>query len=168
MLRIYDWPISEKFSEMNSAEIEKLKAKAMKGSSAIQIELGHSYLTGFDFEGVDFPQDYSEARRWLEMAHEQGAHTATLLLGKIYEEGNGVLVNIPEAVRLYEMAAEQDSFLPCIYLARLYARGDGVALSTNQAINWYKKALIVSNGIDLYEDIAEAKNYLSLHVGESK
>jgi uncharacterized protein len=152
---------------MNSEEIEKLKSKAFKGSTASQIQLGHSYLTGVGYDGAEFPQDYSEARRWLEMAHGKGAHTATTLLGKIYEEGNGVPENIPQAARLYQIAAEHGSFLSCIYLARLYAQGGGVPQSTNQASDWYEKALSFGDEIDLDEEIAEAKSYLSRNTGQS-
>lgn len=146
---------------MTASVIEKLKGKAINGSIACQIQLGHSYLTGSGYDGVDFPQDFAEARRWLQMAHEKGAHTATLLLGTIYEEGKGVPVNISEAISLYQSAAEHRSFLACIYLARIYAAGIDVEQSSDQASEWYMKALSYEKEIDLQEEIDEARTYLA-------
>lgn len=147
-----------------STDIKKLKTKASKGSTACQIQLGHSYLTGVGYDGVSFPQDYSEARCWLEMAHEKGAYTATTLLGKMHEEGKGMPKSIPEAAELYEIAAERGSFLSCIFLARLYAMGSGgVVKSIDQAYDWYKKALSFEDEVDSAEKIAEARSYISNH-----
>ena len=152
---------------MNLSDIEKLKEKAIKGSTPSQIQLGHSYLTGIGYDGADFPQDYSEARRWLELAHEKGAYTATLLLGSIYEKGSEVPIDVNKAISLYEDAAEQGSFLACIYLARIYAAGKGVTQSKRLASEWYKKALALEEEIDLLEEINEAQNYLEKNPKET-
>lgn len=106
---------------------QKALELAEKGRTAYQIQLGQSYLTGRDFDGNDFPQDYSEAMRWLKRANDQGAFTATYLLGTMYEEGKGVPVDVPAAIELYEQSVERGAYLPCVNLARIYAQGTGSA-----------------------------------------
>ncbi len=141
-------------------KIEELKAKAEKGLTPHQIELGHSYLTGLDYDGEEFPQDFSEAKRWLERAHERGAFTATVLLGTMYEEGKGMPVNIPKAIELYELAAQRGAFLPCVYLARIYAHGKGVAQSPQLAAKWYQKVLSFEGEVDDQGEMDEAREFL--------
>src|ERR1700761_6591298 len=107
-------------------EIHRL---ASKGFTACQIELGNGYLMGATVGGRTLPQDYAEARRWLEPAHEKGASTATFILGTMYEEGKGVSVNIRKAIEYYESAVARGAYLPCVRLARLYADSKGASLS---------------------------------------
>jgi uncharacterized protein len=133
---------------------------AEKGRTAYQIQLGQSYLTGRDFDGSDFPQDYSEAMRWLKRAHDQGAFTATYLLGTMYEEGKGVPVDVPAAIVLYEQAVERGAYLPCVNLARIYAQGKGVPQSRSLAENWYRKVLSFKDEVDDVGEMQEAREFL--------
>lgn len=141
---------------------EELLAKAARGLTPAQIELGHSCLTG-KLDGQPFPQDFVEARRWFESAHERGAFTATVLLGSMYEEGKGVAVDVPKAVELYEMAAKRGAYLPCLYLARIFAHGRGVPVSPEKAVAWYRKVLANEGSVDDMGEMAEARGYLEGH-----
>lgn len=140
---------------------EELLAKATRGLTSAQIELGHSCLTG-KLDGQPFPQDFGEARRWFESAHERGAFTATVLLGSMYEEGKGVAVNALKAIELYETAAKRGAYFPCLYLARIFAHGKGVPASQEKAIAWYRKVLAYEGGVDDTAGMAEAREYLGL------
>jgi TPR repeat protein len=140
-------------------------AEAMKladsGMTPYQIQLGNSYLTGFDPEGNEFPRDYAEARKWLEKAHANGAFTATYILGTMYEEGKGVEPDVGKAVEFYKAAAARGGFYPCVHLARIFSRGEHVSSSSELAAEWYEKVLSFESEVDDTEAIDEARRYLA-------
>lgn len=146
-----------------STRHEELLAKALRGLTPAQIELGHSYLTGKGPDGNPFPQDFGEAKRWFESAHERGAYTATVLLGSLYEEGKGVAVDMLKAIGLYEVAAQRGAYLPCLYLARIHAQGKGVPVSSEKAIAWYEKVLASEGTVDDQGEMTEAREYVKTH-----
>lgn len=149
---------------MDSQKLDELKSKAERGLTPYLIELGHSYLTGLDYDGDEFPQDFAEAKYWLERAHEKGAHTATILLGTMYEEGKGAPVDITKAIELYEYAAERGAYLPCVYLARIYSQGKSVESSDKKAALWYQKVLSFEGEVDDEGEMDEAREYLKNHI----
>jgi len=140
---------------------EDIEASARAGLTACQIELGNAYLIGGSVGGRMIPQDFPEARKWLELAHERGASTATYLLGTMYEDGLGVPIDVPKAISMYELAAQRGGFLPCVHLARIFASGKGVPMSLNAATNWYKRALSFEGEVDDNEEITEARAFLA-------
>jgi len=140
--------------------LDDLREKAEKGLTAAQIELGYYYLLGEDFNGNEVPKDSALARYWLERAHERGAHTATVMLGTMHEQGRGVPVDVPKAVQYYELAAQRGAYTPCIYLARVYANGKGIPASEVLALRWYTKALSYEGQVDAESEMAEAREYL--------
>jgi len=146
-----------------STRHEELLAKASRGLTPAQIELGHSYLTGKGLDGNPFPQDFAEAKRWFESAHERGAFTATVLLGSLYEEGKGVAINMQKAIELYEAAAQRGAYLPCLYLARIYAQGKGVPVSPEKAVAWYERVLADEGAVDDQGEMTEAREYVRAH-----
>lgn len=148
---------------MDKKKFEELMMRAEKGSTPSLIELGHSYLTGMDYDGNEFPQDYSEAMRWLEAAHEKEAFTATTLLGTMYEKGKSTPVNLPKAIELYELAVKRGAYLPCVFLARIYARESGVDNLIQNAVKWYQKVLSFEGEVDDEGEMEEARKYLHLN-----
>jgi TPR repeat protein len=124
-----------------TSSVDDLINLANTGRSPHMIELGHNYLKGHDYEGNEFPQDFVEAKKWLEKAHEKGATTASLLLGTMYENGNGMPRDINKAIELYEVAAQRGGYLPHLYLARIYSNGDGIERSFEMAVKWYRSVL---------------------------
>lgn len=147
---------------MSLKKAEELISRAEKGLTPCQIELGHSYLTGIDYDGNAFPKDFSKAKYWLQRAHERGAFTATVMLGTMYEEGQGMPRNISKAIEMYELAAERDAYLPCVYLARIYALGKGIEKSPNLASKWYQKVLSFEGQVDDEGGIEEAREFLAV------
>jgi TPR repeat protein len=139
---------------------EEIKIRAEKGSTPMQIALGHSYLIGKDWDGNPIPVDYKAARIWIEKAASKGASTAIFLLGTLYEEGLGVEVNIDEAVSLYKKAAERGAYLPCVHLARIYANERNECHSKEEAATWYQRVLTFEGDVDGESEMAEAKAYL--------
>jgi len=139
---------------------EEIRRLAEQGLTGCQIELGNGYLVGTTVGGQKLPEDYAEARRWLESAHKKGASTATFILGTMYEEGKGVPVDILKAIEHYESAAEQGAYLPCVRLARIYANGKGVPASRKQATDWYRKVLALEGEVDDQGEMSEARTFL--------
>jgi TPR repeat protein len=113
---------------------------------------------GRDSDGNEFPQDFIKAKFWFERAHEQGAFTATVILGTMHEEGKGMPVDIRKAIELYELAARRGAYLPCLYLARIFAQGKGIEKSPQLAAEWYQEVLAFE---DNSEDISEAREFLN-------
>jgi TPR repeat protein len=138
-------------------EIQRL---AQQGLTACQIELGNGYLTGATVGGRKLPQDYAEAKRWLEPAHKKGASTATFILGTMYEEGKGVPLDVRKAIQHYESAAAHGAYLPCVRLARLYAHGRGMPPSPGLAAKWYQKVLTFDGQVDDQGEMDEARLFL--------
>jgi hypothetical protein len=51
------------------------------------------------------PQDYTEAAKWLNMAAEQGNASAQMMLGVMYEKGQGVPQDYVQAHKWYSLSA---------------------------------------------------------------
>jgi TPR repeat protein len=135
--------------------------RARGGSAACQIQVGHAYLAGEQLGDRQLPQDYDEARKWLELAHEQDSFTATYLLGTMHEEGRGVPADVSKAISLYEKAASRGAFLACVRLARIHADGKGVSASRDVASHWYRRVLSFEGKIDDQGEMQEARSYLA-------
>ncbi len=89
-----------------------------------------SYLTG----------QYNDAFNiWRDLA-EAGDKEAQFGLGLLYEQGRGVLRDIPAAASWYTRAAEQGSMRAQTQIAGMYARGHGVVEDWDQAIAWWLRA----------------------------
>jgi TPR repeat protein len=146
-----------------SKRLEELRAKAVRGLTPAQIELAQSYLVGKDFDGNAFAQDFDQARYWLECAHERGASTATVLLGRLYEEGKGVAADVHKAIEYYELADQHGAYLPSLYLARIYARGKGIPVSERLAVIWYSKVLGHEGRVEDNGEMKEAREYIQSH-----
>jgi TPR repeat protein len=142
---------------------DEIRQLAEQGLTACQIELGNGYLTGATVCGRKLPQNYTEARRWLEPAHEKGASTATFILGTMYEEGKGGPADVSKAIEYYEGAAARGAYLPCVRLARLYAHGHGVPRSAELAVRWYQKVLTFDSQVDDQGEMDEARAFLLSH-----
>jgi TPR repeat protein len=144
----------------NDQTFDEILELAEQGITACQIELGNSYLVGASVGGRKLTQDFAEAMRWLEPAHEKGASTATFILGTMYEEGKGVPVDVGKAIEYYETAAGQGAYLPCVRLARIYAQGESVAPSQDLAAKWYQKVLSFDGEVEDEGEMDEARAFL--------
>ena len=73
---------------------------AVKGSVESQCTWGHMLLTGRGTE-----RDPDAAFRWFQIAARSGDAAALNMLGRCYERGWGVAVDLSEAARSYRLAA---------------------------------------------------------------
>ena len=92
----------EKEQKLRFTEAMRL---AEQGDAKAQLDLSEMYYSG---EGV--AQDHVEAVKWARKAADQGAVEALMMLGYIYESGEGeVTQDYAEAMKWYRKAAEQGS-----------------------------------------------------------
>jgi hypothetical protein len=79
---------------------------------------------------------------WYRKAAQQGHEFACYSLGKMYESGRGVAVNINEAIAWYRKAADK-GVAPAQYaLGQCYAQGTGVVQNWEEAVKWYTAAIV--------------------------
>ena len=112
-----------------------LQQRAAAGDATAQFELGALYYLG---QGV--PQDYAQARVWLEKAAAQGSPEAQYRLGLIYESGIGVTPDDAQAAAWWEKAAAQGFPEAQYNLGIFYNKGRGVPQNSAKARAWFEKA----------------------------
>ena len=78
--------------------------------------------------------------RQLRRQAEQGDAGARLILGVMYDKGEGVAENHAEAVKWYRLAAEQGIADAQALLGFMYVMGKGVAEDHAEAMKWYRLA----------------------------
>ena len=76
---------------------------------------------------------------------EQGDASAQLLLGLMYEVGQGVPQDDAEAVKWYRLAAEQGHTQAQTNLGVMYAKGEGVPQDYVEAVKWFRIAVEQGN-----------------------
>ena len=78
---------------LNSGDVETAltvwTSLAKKGNIKAQEQLGFHYYLGHK----SFPQNYKNALKWFTKAAKQGDSDSQMLLGLIYEKGQGVLID---------------------------------------------------------------------------
>ncbi len=133
------------------AEIERLKGELAKQQSETE---RNSLQTQYQQQAQQLTQNeaFVEAVRHYSAKNlkaafplfkklaEQGNATAQLLLGVMYNSGEGVTRDPKQAVYWYAKAAEQGEALAQYNLGLKYANGEGVTRDPKQAVYWYAKA----------------------------
>lgn len=84
--------------------------------------------------------DNNRARKWYELAAEQGNEVAQQRLGMMYEHGQGVDADPATAVHWYQSAATEGFSEAQFNLANMYYQGTGVEQGFEGALNWYYQA----------------------------
>ena len=95
-----------------------------------------------------YRQNYATAlQEWWPIA-QQGAATAQVWVGIMYEKGEGVAQDNVEAVKWYRKAADQGHALAQYHLGLMYEWGKGVAKDLAEAQRWFAQAAEASLGTD--------------------
>ncbi len=81
------------------------------------------------------------ARKYYELAADQGDEIAQYNLGTYYFFGFGVDQDYSEALRLFRLAAEQGYANGIFAVGECYYLGTGVDKDPETAAEWYQKAL---------------------------
>ncbi len=84
--------------------------------------------------------DWMKAIADLRPLAEYGDVRGMMLLGNMYQLGNGVGVDMREAFSLYHRAAMAGSTDGMVAIAAMYQSGIGVSLNTRLAIGWFERA----------------------------
>ena len=119
--------------------------------------------------------DYGTALRLLNPLAAEGNADAQVVLGKMYETGQGVAKNEAEAASWYRKAADQGDAQAQYNLGIMYDFGQGVPQSSVEAARWYSKAadqnhalsqynlgLMYTHGRGVPKDLVEAHKWLNL------
>ncbi len=118
-----------------------LLAAAEQGRSSAE----SLYLIGSGyFRGSMVPQNFLEARAWLDRAAGEGSVPACTDLAYLLYNGLGGGQDYPRALQLYEQAARRGDVLAQANTGLMYATGTGTATDRARAYAWY--ALAASRG----------------------
>ncbi|MDO3666566.1 tetratricopeptide repeat protein [Acinetobacter higginsii] len=120
---------------------------AETGNVDAQYNVAMNFLNGDE----GYPKDYDQAKRWLEMASEQGDASAQNALGIIYLRGLGGDKNLSKSEYYYRLAANKNHENAQLQLALILLNNkkDG---GVKEAKEWLEKASLQGN--------AEAKDKL--------
>jgi TPR repeat protein len=123
--------------------------------------------------GEDGPKDPVQGRMALEMAAAKGEPTANYPLGRLYQEGIGVPVDLALAAQHYELAAEAGSVAAQATLGWVYYNGRGVQQDFVRSLHWYAQAaeqrlpqaeyalgLMYAQGQGTEKDLSQAVHWL--------
>ena len=116
-------------------------------SFAVGTAIGGASLAGVN-EGVAALQkaDYATALKEFGPAAARGDSEAQYRLGRMYEFGRGVLVNMPQAMIWLRKSAAQENASAQAELGAIYASGyGGVPQDDAQAVAWFQKAASQGN-----------------------
>ena len=130
-------------------------ARAHNGDARAQFNVGMLYLKG---EGV--PQDYKEARFWIEKAARRGLADAQASLGALYRDGLGTSADLAQAMQWFEKAAQQGNADAQVSMARLLLNENFSRENMDKAKQWLEMAS--SQGTE------EATRLLSCFSGDGK
>lgn len=112
-----------------------LRMAALAADPAAAFEIGIRW-----FEGRGVPADMAEAKRWFEIAFNEGSMPAAYRLGNMYEKGFGAPKDIAEARRYYTRAAEAGNIKAMHNLAVLAAEGADGKPDYKLAARWFRIA----------------------------
>ena len=76
----------------------------------------------------------------LETLAERGHAESAFLLGSIYYNGDGVVVNFPLALKWLRKAADANHAGAQFLLGLMYAEGHGVRRNLDTTVKWFDKA----------------------------
>jgi TPR repeat protein len=121
--------------------------------------------------GLDVPQDYAEAAKWLRRAADRGDAQAQHELGLMYIKGKGVPRDDAEAMQWFHKAADQGDPNAQYLLGLLYDLRENYA----EAVKWFRKAaeqgapksqhqlgLMYDSGHGVPQDYVQAHMWLNL------
>ncbi|EBC3975582.1 sel1 repeat family protein, partial [Salmonella enterica] len=115
-----------------------LRISAEKGDADSQTLLGFLY----EHAGLGLQPDGEKARKWYEMAAQQGNGEALYTLGRVYYSGVLVNVDYDKALYFFKKAYEKELQAAADYLAQMYFNGQGVDVDCQQSWHYYDNSYI--------------------------
>lgn len=133
----------------NKKQWKRLLAKAGRGNSDAQWEVGYYYEEGFtDKTGLTIvkPQPL-RALHWYTLSAEQGDDSAQLALGCLLSTGNGIKRNIKAAIYWTKQAISQGNASAAHNLGTIYRDLKKPRL----AFHWYNRATEMGDNDSLFQ-----------------
>ena len=90
-------------------------------------------------------ENWEKAIAELRPLADGGDAEALLLLGNMYNDGNGVIQDHRKAMELFQGSALRENSQAMISIATMYATGMGVERSWQEAMSWYQKSAMLNN-----------------------
>ncbi len=149
----------QRAKQLRDNAVAYLRDHAELGEARAQALLGCAYSDG---EGV--MQDFAEAKKWLDMAAQQGSPLGQFALGNLYHAGRGVDQNYGTAISRYKEAALNGSVDAQVVLGGMHYSGQGVEKDAAETVKWYQMA--ADNGSDIGRRILAAMYYSGDGVGQ--
>ncbi len=97
--------------------------------------------------GSMVPQNFLEAKKWLDQGAQQGSMAARTDLAYLYYNGLGGERDYEKALALYEQAALQGDLLAQSNTGLMYATGTGTAMDRAKGYAWYSLAASRGNTV---------------------
>jgi len=101
-------------------------------------------------------EEYATAWQELLPLAEAGNTEAQILVGRMYNNGNGVTTDLAKGAAYYQRAATNGNARAQALLAFLFTAGRGVPKDPKQALQWYQQA---ANNGDAYAQLDLARIY---------
>lgn len=117
---------------LSNYELRKLHEKAKEGGALAQVLIGWKYHCGSD--GLE--KNYKNAAYWYHKSAMQGNADAQYNLGCLYQNGQGVDIELSRACYWYTIAAENGNAKAMRNLSVLYETGSYVEQDDEQAFFW--------------------------------
>lgn len=99
------------------------------------------------YYGKDITVDKAKAARLYESVAECGDGYSQLMIGYIYDFGDGVKPNPQKAIKWYTEAANKGDSNAALNLANVYLQGRGIPVDIEKGILWLKKSAEAGNAI---------------------
>ena len=125
---------------------ELLLAAHEQGARKARLILGHLYYNGRG----KVARDYERARKFYELAAEEGFNEANFYLGEIYARGWGVESAFQQAALYYRAAARGGHAEAAFRLGMLFKEGRKVALNYDVAAYWLQVAALGRHNLAYY------------------
>ena len=152
-------------------EIARIHRLANTGDPYAQYTLGNIYYGGKRGR----KQDFQEARKWLQLAAENGVAEAQHNLGWMYSKGLGGKQNFQEARKWLQLAAENGLAEAQFAMGNMYFKGLGVKRQNlKETLRWYKESAtqgyaeaqfnlgwMYAEGIGVKPDLHESTKWLA-------
>jgi len=88
-------------------------------------------------------KNYAVALKELQPLADKGKAEAQMVIGAMYDNGEGVPMDYRQAVMWYSKAADQGNANAQYNLAMMYANGLGIQLDWVQALKWFNLAALL-------------------------
>ena len=118
----------------NIALVIALMSTSVAAQTAFEI-----FLSGLKAERLN---DNKSAVEFYRLAAEQGLFDAQMALGKMYQDGKGVVQDYAEAIKWYRLAANQGIPSAQDIMGDMYESGTGVEQDSAESFRWYHLAAV--------------------------